>query len=129
MYTVKTTKLFDSVTSVSVDAAVAAVSVGSGNTGQTRWFSSNYNGIYPALAIQVVVSGGLGTITYSFDTTLSDLETGIIPTIFSPIADMVSATTSRLDPYFSPTVYSRIRVENATTTGSLTATFLRQGIV
>ena len=124
-----TVNVFDSVTAVSVSGAAAAFSVGSSNRGYTHWFSSNYNGIYPALSVQVVVSGGVGNITYSFETTLDDVEKNSNPFVENAIAGMILEATSKLEPYFNPALYSRIRIEGTTTTGSLVATFLRQGII
>lgn len=134
--TVYTTGLFDNVTSVRVDAAAAAISVGSGTTGQTHWFTHNYHATVIGCAIQVVVTG---TINYSFQTTLDDaqLVSTVTPTVFGPIdgvagspgypADMVGATTNQLAFVNNVMRFSNIII-NSATTGTLVATFLQQGI-
>ncbi len=123
--TVLTTALFDTVTSVTTDAAAAAVSIGSGTTGQTHWKNSNFQSTVVNMSIEVVVTG---TITYSFITTLDEVQRIAAPTTFSPIAAMTAATTNQLGNYLNATAYSAIQI-TAATTGSLVATFIEQGIL
>lgn len=123
--TVFTTSLFDTVTSVSTNGTVNNVSVGSGTTGQTHWKNSNYYSTVANMSISVVVSG---TITYSFITTLDNVNTHPAPTIFTPITAMTGATTNELGSYTAATAYSAIQI-TAATNGSLTATFIEQGIL
>lgn len=134
--TVYTTQLFDSVTSVSVNGAVNGISVGSGTTGRTHWFSNNYHSTVLGMSVQVVVAN---TITYSFQTTLDDVQTIATPTVFSGIVIpqannaqafttvMSAATATAMAGYLWPTRYSSILI-SAATDGSLVATFLQQGI-
>lgn len=135
--TVQSTKLFDSVTQVSVNGAVLAVSVGTGIVGETHWFSSDYYCSVVGMTVQVVVTGA---ITYSFQTTLDDVNTTSSPTVFNTILDMTNATTTKIMPHATininagaspsfvimPTRFSNIRVTAGT--GSLVATFLQQGV-
>lgn len=121
--TVSTTQLFNTVTSISASAAAAAVSAGIGATGNTAWFNSDTYLQVSAMTIQVVVTGA---ITYTFATTLDDVNTITAPTSFAPIPTMLAATTNRLDAYFFPARYSNITVNSGT--GSLVATFLQQGV-
>jgi hypothetical protein len=124
--TVTTTQLFNKVTQVSVSGAVATnVSVGSGATGQTQWLKESTFRMVHNLSIQVAVSNA--NITYSFQTTLDEIQTILTPTVFTPIAAMTGATTNQLGNYTPPTNYSNIII-TAATTGSLVATFLQQGI-
>lgn len=123
--TVLTTALFDTITSITTDAAVTAVSVGSGTTGQTHWKNSNYDSTVVSMAVAVVVTG---TITYSFITTLDDVQVTSTPNVFTPEMAMTAATASELINYFTPTAYSAIQI-TAATTGSLVVTFLEQGIL
>lgn len=122
--TVSSVNLYDSITSISTNGAVAAVSSGTGTTGKTHWFNSNNQSRFFNLSIQVVVAG---TINYTFQTTLDDLQTVATPTTFNPIVALIGATTSQLASYSSPTLYSSI-VINSSTNGSLVSTFLQQGI-
>lgn len=121
--TVASVNLYDSVTSISANGAAAAVSAGTGTTGATHWFNSNYQSSVANLAIQAEV---LGTINYSFQTTLDDVQT-VTPVVFTPIVAMTGATTSQLGSYSAPTAYSRVII-NSSTNGSVLVTFLQQGI-
>lgn len=137
--TVYTTQLYDTVTAVSTSAAVTAMSVGSGTTGNTHWDQYDYYRPYPAMSVQVVVTG---TITYSFQTTLDDVTVITTPTvntgIIVPIGGantnlntwqtLMSAATATQFAYFSyPVQYSNVII-TAATTGSLVAKFIQQGI-
>ena len=56
--TVYTTKVFDSVTKISVDGAVGtAVSVGTGLTGHTQYYNFDYNSKINSSTVQVIVIG------------------------------------------------------------------------
>lgn len=125
--TVVTTALFDSVTSISTDAAAAAVSAGSGATGRTHWYNFNYHATVLGFSAQVVVTNS-PNITYSFITTLDDVNTIATPTTFTPIAAMTAANTTQFASYNTTQRYCCINI-TAATTGSLTATFLQQGIM
>jgi hypothetical protein len=134
--TVETTQFFDSVTAVSVDAAVGTnTSVGTGSTGATHWFGGNYHSTVLGMAIAVDI---VGTIDYSFQTTLNDVETDTTIETFEPItgtaghpgfpADMVGATATALAYYNFVTRYSRIIVNSSSANAAMDATFLQQGI-
>lgn len=125
--TVFTTALFDSVTSVSTNGAVTAVSAGSGTTGQTQWYNFNYHASYPYISAQVIVTG-TPNITYSWTVTLDDIQTNASPATFTPVAALTAATTTQLGSFAAPIRYCNIQI-SASTTGSLVATFLQQGIL
>lgn len=123
--TVYTVALFDTITSVSTSAAAAAVSVGSGTTGRTNWFLSNYDGTVLGLDIQSIIAN---TITYSFVTTLDDVTQTLAPALFRPVAGMaLNTNASALVTYMGVGRWSAIHIDSSTN-GSLTATFLKAGI-
>jgi hypothetical protein len=123
--TVETVNVFDTITSISVDGAVTAVSAGTGTTGATDWFNSNYHATVLGMTIQVIVTG---TITYSFQTTLDDVQTNPTPTVFTPVVNLTAATTTQIGFYNNTARYSKISITASNATGSLVATFLQQGI-
>ena len=115
--TVQTTEFFSTVTSVSVNGVVLQVSVGSGTTGKTDWFNSNWQQAVANLAIQVDVIAT--TVNYSFVTTLDDVQT--VPygnlVVFTPITAMTAATTDQLAGYTIPARYSNITINSSNGTG------------
>lgn len=129
--TLNTTQVFDSVVSISTDLDATNASIGSGLLGYTHWAEYNYQASIVGFVIQVDVGGG---IKYSFETTLNDVTNPTyVPTLgtnlFSPI--LTNITASRYTNYNNVTRYSRIEiVDNTFTddTGTLTATFIQQGI-
>jgi hypothetical protein len=138
--TVYTTQLYDTVTAVSTSAAVTALSVGSGTSGNTHWDQYDYYRPYPSMSVQVVVTG---TVSYAFQTTLDDVtvvttpfvNTGIIVPIGGAATNaftwqtlMGAATATSQFAYFSyPVQYSNVLV-NSATTGSLIVKLIQQGI-
>lgn len=124
--TVYTTQLFDSITSISVDNGVVGISVGTGNTGMTHWFNSNYHSTVLGMSVQIVVSGA--NIIYSFQTTLDDVQTNSEPTTFKPIDEMTDASDNQLASYNVVNRYSNIVITGGDGTETLVATFLQQGI-
>jgi hypothetical protein len=123
--TVQTTQLFDSVTSVSTNAAAAAVSIGTGTTGRTHWLSADYFQQFPYKTIQTVVAG---TINYTFQVTLDDIQTTATPSTFTPIANLTGATTNQFEIALLPISYSSFLINSSGATGALTATVLQQGV-
>jgi hypothetical protein len=119
-----TTNAFASVTSITVNGAVNAVSVGTGETGQTMWNKYDYYRPYPSLAVQVVVTG---TISWTFNVTLDDV-TLVIPTLFAPDTNLTAQTGNAFDTVTDPLNYYNITI-NSSTNGSLVATFIQQGVV
>lgn len=121
--TVTTTALFDSVTSITVSAAAAAVSVGTGATGRTNWFNSDYYLNNNNLFVQVDITG---TITYSLQTTMDDVNTVASPMLTNPVVAMTGAVTDQIALVTVAPRYSSIAVTAGT--GSLVATFIQQGV-
>jgi hypothetical protein len=123
--TVETAQLFDQVISVSANAAASAVSVGSGTTGRTHWFSYDYNRNVSSTTVQVNVTG---TIDYTFNITLDDVQTNPTPFLTAPIAGMTNATTDQFATLMSGNCRYANVVINSSTNGSLIATILQTGI-
>lgn len=123
--TVETTAIFDTITSISVNGAVTAVSAGTGSTGETNWYNSNYHATVLGMTIQV---GATAAITYSFQTTLDDVQINSTPTVSTPVVNLTAATTTQIGFYNNSTRYSKIVITASDLTGSLVATFLQQGI-
>ena len=124
--TVETTQLFDKVTSVTTDAAAAAVSVGTGTTGVTHWFNYDYHRSYPILAAQGTITG---TINYTLDATLDDVQTNASPTLFTPSTDLTAATTTKQATLIGPYTYLKFTINSSDATGALVATLLQAGIL
>lgn len=130
--TVATTALFSQITSITVDAATSAMSVGTGQTGQTQWFKFNNQASVANLAIQVVVTG---TISYSFQVTLDSPTNAntaapavFAPNVFTPVTAMTAGTTTLLANYTAPIKYCNIIVNSSTTNATLTIKMLQQAI-
>jgi hypothetical protein len=122
--TVYTTQLFSSVTAVSVSSAVGAVSIGSGNSGQTGWFSFNYHSTGPSL-LTASISNVVGTINVAGATTLDDVNTNSNPFLFDALV-LSSATADGFANCTIPITFATILV--AVSSGSFTATLVQQGI-
>lgn len=136
--TVYTTGLFDTVTGVSVNGATAGggISVGSGSTGQTHWHGYDFYVPYAATTVTVAITG---TINYTFQATLDDVNTVANPDIIAGtvlpqagnaqafVLALNSATASGFGYFNYPVRYMNILV-NSSAGGSLTATFIQQGI-
>lgn len=129
--TVYTSQLFTTVTSVTVDVAANAVSLGSGILGQTNWFAFNFQQTFPAMTVSV--TDVVGTVNLIGTTTLSDVNDGKYP--LGPRDDVFEGIIG-LDTQFHVDKFGTcmIPVRSANilvvtgTTGSFTATFLQQGI-
>jgi hypothetical protein len=147
--TVETTVLFETVTSVTVDAAVATnVSVGTGSRGHTAIYKVNEQSQIQAMSAQVIVTGG--TLTYSFLSSLQLIDANFAvangqPTIYTMNAVTASAIgahglvpivgTGAGAPTYNWPVYCHLPVKHAWfsvtetlgQTGSLVAYLLQQG--
>lgn len=126
--TVSTGQLFNIVTSITFDAAVTAVSAGSGFTGATNLYQFDYHTTAANLGIQVVVNNGSGAITYSTELTMDDANK-VTPNFFTPIAAMTAATTSQIANTTQPMLFTRIKVTASSGTASLVATFAQQSLI
>jgi len=123
--TVESTVIFNKITSITTNAAAAAVSAGTGHIGRTYLFSFNYNSPYPALSVSVSV---VGVITYTFQCTIENADLGNA-FFFNPIAGMTNATTDQAGSISFPIKYAWIEISASTANAALVATFIQQGIV
>lgn len=123
--TVATTQVFNSVTSITTDAAVTAMSAGTGQTGYTNWFMVNNHAGVMNMNIAADISG---TIDYSFQVTLDDVNTDATPLVFTPITALTGATTDILGSYTAPAKFCNIKINSSTGNATLTATILQQAI-
>lgn len=135
--TVTTAEQFNIVTSVSTGAGlVGNVSVGTGRVGSTFWLLHDY--FREVANAAIVVSVTANTINYTFQSTLDDPFIST-PVSFAPIegvtvetvpADtpMINATVSILSRLEFPVHSSRILINSSDATGTLTFSFLQQGL-
>ena len=114
--TVYTSQLYDSVTAVTVNGAVTAMSVGSGSTGQTAWFTYDRFAPYAALTCACVATS---TINYSLQVTLDSVFTNPTPHVFTPVTTLTAATGSILAQVTPiPISYANVIVNSSSGTGS-----------
>lgn len=145
--TVSTTQLFETVTSITYDGAITAVSAGIGATGRLNWVLYNYQGEVPNLGVQVSATGSAGSITCSFISTLDDVITiatpvtnagivtpdgsGTVPfvTVLGTSTAMnanthLYATSNQVYRYYT----LLISAQSSDFNGNLITTFIQQGI-
>jgi hypothetical protein len=123
--TVYTTQLFDVIVSVSVNAAVSNVSVGTGLIGKTHWFQYCYNRDISYFSVQVIV---VGTINYSFNITSDDVKATSTPSLTSPIASLTNTNTTEFKSFPSiPFYYGNITINSSGSDGSLTIMINQSG--
>lgn len=125
--TIQSVNYYDSIISITSGAAFAALSVGIGLTGFTTWYIHDYDKTVFNLGIQVSVDR-VGTLTYSWQTTLDSPWTVLDPLVFTPIVAMTAATTNQLANFSIPTFASRIAVTASEATETLTETICQQGL-
>ena len=123
--TYTTTQLFDSITSIYVSGAVTAMSVGTGATGQTKWWTYDPFVPYAAAIVQCIATA---TINYTLQVTLDDVLT-TTPNVFTPVTALTGATTSELAEIAPlPIKYANIIINSSSGSGALVSTFLQQGV-
>jgi len=122
--TVATTQVFSSVTSITVDDAVTAMSVGTGVSGYTKWFKSNKYPLASQLAVQVDATA---TVSYSFQVTLDEVNGNNSPLTFTPVVALTTASADQLGVYTVPFNYCRVAMVTSDATGAMTVTMLQQG--
>lgn len=123
--TVETTVVFSTITSVTVSATVAGVSVGTGTVGFTDWFTFDKHASVANLAVAVDATA---TVSYSFQVTLDNVNGNNSPLVFTPITAMTTASTDQLGNYTAPFQFARIAVISSDASGAIVATFLQQGL-
>lgn len=126
--TVYSTNLFDSVTSIQATLNDSTpVSVGFGTTGVTPWMQYDYERSINAVTYQVVVSG---TINYTLQQTLDDMNKVSQPSFtFDGTGSLTAQSASAYaSSSILPFTFSRLIINSSDNTGSLTLTYLEQGI-
>ena len=123
--TVQSTKIYSSITAISVNGAVTAVSVGTGTTGQTKWLSHSFYASIGQVGIAVTATA---TINYSYQVTLEDVSKVTSPNIFTPITALTAATTSQFYTGELVANYSNIIINSSNGSGTLTFDFIQQGL-
>jgi len=128
--TVSTATLFDVVESITSDGNINAVSAGIGVVGRTAWLINDYNRTVYNSSFIVVISAAPSTITYSYETTIDNVEEENPANIQSiaPIANMTNAVVSASSSSDRPCFACCVSVSASTLGGSLRFTFLQQGI-
>lgn len=124
--TVATTQQFTKVTSVSSNAALGtAMSVGTGDTGNTNWVETDYH-VAPN-NITVAVSGVSGTVSVTAQNTLADAQAAA--PVAGDIFALAAITAAAANVQASYTVPPRfVRAINASGSGAFKFTVLQAGI-
>lgn len=123
--TVYTTALYNTVTSITPDAAVGtAVSAGSGSTGNTRWLMTNVN-IAPAnLSVSVDITA---TANVTVQDTPDDVQSDTSPTTFNH-PTLAALTASAQSNYAYPARYVRCVMNSSSGNGAFTLSVIQAGI-
>lgn len=124
--TVTSVNIYDSIISITTNAAAAAVSAGTGTTGRTRWINFDYDQLIMNYSVQVTVVAT--TINYTFNTTLDDVNTVASPTLTTLATGLTGATTTQFASLTIPVNYGCVTINSSNSTGTLIATILIQGI-
>jgi hypothetical protein len=119
-------QLLTSVTSITSSGAINAVSAGTGHLGNISWFHCNNLATVMALCLTTAVTG---TINYTFEATLDDIDTAPTLNVFNPVPGMIAATTNLNGFVTQPFRFGAININSSTGAATLTARFLQQGIV
>lgn len=124
--TVQTTEIFDTVTSITTNGAVNAVSAGIGSIGSTPWMWVDCNKMVLNVAVNVYA---VGTINYTLQTTIvqeGDVLSGV--GTLSPVTALTNATASQGSSFSIPCTHARIYINSSGANGVIQAQFLQQGI-
>jgi hypothetical protein len=136
--TVYTAQKFNTVTSVTPDTTNATtVRIGTGLTGQTVWYRSDFYRPYNALTVAAFVNAGV--VSYTFDTTLDDPADPAGPVLWDVIdgvttptiptaTPMINASVSIISTYYFPTNASRILINASDAATHMEISFLQQGL-
>jgi len=125
--TVESVNLFQTVTSITFNAAVTAVSAGTGQSGQTGWFTYDIYTDNANLGIGIVITG---TINYTMQVTFEDLNKNpnTSPVVFTPVTAMTAATTNQITNLIQPIRFSNVKINSSTGAATLVATYIQQGL-
>jgi len=121
--TVETTAEFHTITSVTVDGALAdAATVGTGTTGVTNWFTFDYWVTPFSVSLQAAVTD---TINYTVNTTNDDVQTDSTPSV-TAVSGMTGAAGDTADDLVAPWRAVQATV-NSSTDGTLSLFILQAG--
>ena len=124
--TVESVHAYRAILSITTDnLAVGNISVGTGHTGQFLWQAYDYNRSFSSLAVAIDITG---TITYSYQTTLDDINLIANPFIFFPEPTLHNAVTDQNNTFSGPTSYFTIAVTASTGAATLNFSYLQQGL-
>lgn len=124
--TIQSVNSYHVISSITCDAAVDGISIGSGQSGYLSWNSFDYNRNGATfVAVQIVVEG---TINYSFGTTLQD-----VTNVPDPYLVDVSGGLNNLDVNGTAISLMGLRyytttINTSDATGALTAYYLQPGL-
>jgi hypothetical protein len=118
--TVQSVNLYDQITSITASGAAAAFSVGTGIVGYVKAFTYDFHANNANLSVQVEVAGA---VDFTFFASLVDTFT---VDNFSPIAAMIGSAVDQFGSINFPIKYCTVR--NNAGTGSLSVTYLQQGL-
>lgn len=122
--TVSSGLAYDTISSITTNGAINAVSVGIGQIGLTQWFTNDYYRSVFNMSVAVDITGN---ITYSLSGTLDDV-TQSAPFVFEPVATFVGLNADHAGNSEVPVRYSSIIITASVGAATLRSTFLQQGI-
>lgn len=130
--TVYTTALYNTVTSITPDAAVGtAITAGSGTTGQTKWLMTNVNISPTNLSVSVDITA---TANVTVQDTPEDLQATAPSSTYPPStaifnhATLAAVTGSAQGNYAYPPRYVRAIMNSSSGSGAFTLTVIQAGI-
>ena len=124
--TVNSVNFYDSIISITTNAAVNGVSSGIGNTGSTSYYIHDYNKYFFNISFNIIVTG---TINYTLDGVL------VNPNVTSPTTgafnlgvNTTNATTNQFLSFVYPIAASYILINSSVGNATLTEEILQQSI-
>lgn len=124
--TIQSVNSYHVISSITCDAAVDGISIGSGQSGYLSWILYDYNrNPSPFVAAQIVVDG---VINYSFGATLQDVTSVLEPYLFDTSNALNNLAVNGTGIALSGLRYYTTTINTSDDTGSLTAYYMQQGI-
>jgi hypothetical protein len=123
--TVESKQIYDSVTSITTDDQVTDLKAGTGTTGNTGWFSFDYNRSLSASLFQITVTG---TIDYSVLETLDNPNLTQTPYLYDLTGSLTGlAINAAASVNMIPYNYATCVINSSDATGSLVFTVIQSG--
>jgi len=125
--TIYSLNMFDVVTGVTLNSTAAAstVTIGTGLTGCTHWFSVDYNKLISSTQIQVSMTAAANL---SIGCSVFDVSQFQADSTSKVIKIATGITSTRQNTTSTPTANLNIIVESSDATGTFQAAFMQQGI-